>query len=146
MCFLKYGKHQDGKPSVNDERKCGPWSYTEAPSPRIKTRSQGNFAPDFLAGQLLVQAPRTSPTTQDTSDKVTSLVLAAEHRQIQNISISQKQETNQALTRNRWGFFYVWAGSEWSIGLCMGSVGDPRGMAEGFVGLRFRTATATHPH
>ena len=28
MHFLKYGKQQDGKASVNGERKCGPWSST----------------------------------------------------------------------------------------------------------------------
>ena len=28
MCFLNYGKQQDGKPSINGERECVPWSST----------------------------------------------------------------------------------------------------------------------
>jgi hypothetical protein len=34
-CFLRYGKRDDGKPSVKCERGCGPWSYMGSPSPRL---------------------------------------------------------------------------------------------------------------
>jgi hypothetical protein len=37
------------------------------------------------------------------------------------------QETDQALSRNRWGFFYVWTGQDPLIGLCTGSVVASRG-------------------
>lgn len=56
-CFLKYGKRHGGKPSVRYERIGGPSSSTGAPSPRVKTRSQANSAPEYLSRQSLDRLP-----------------------------------------------------------------------------------------